>query len=196
VPNLLTISVAHPWVTIAILVTIIAWASYDFFSGGRAAMPRVEAPRSGEEGGALRKLLALGAWERAWRGARLGLVFPGVFTILILVIYLFGGRHQLSRGIEADFLVLSIAYPLGAAIMGAVLALGAPFMRGYVRSALVGMAALAPFLIGIGLSMDDGLTHWSSSQTEITFALTIVYGGMIGYVVGRRQGRSAASVTT
>ena len=148
-PKGLTFSATHPWVTIAILVAIIAVASYQFFSGRREAASRVEAPRSPEEGSALRKLLALGPWQRGWRGAALGLAFPGIFTILILAIFAFGGRHQLSRGVETDYLVLSIVYPLGSAIMGAVLALGAPFMRGYVRSALVGMRRSRRLSLGL-----------------------------------------------
>jgi hypothetical protein len=142
------------------------------------------------------QILAMGAWNRARRGASLGLAFPGIFTILILVIYAFGGRHQLSKGTEIDFLVLSIAYPLGSAIMGAVLALGAPFMRGYVRSALVGMAAFAPFVIGIGLATDNGLTRWDSSQTGVSVALTIFYGGVVGYVVGKKLGRQTSRTAT
>ncbi len=80
--------------------------------------------------------------------------------------YMIVGRHQLSDGTDTDLLVLSIAYPLGSAMMGGVIGLGEPFMRGHVRSALVGIAAIAPFVFGVMLSVDHGLEHLSRVTTS------------------------------
>jgi hypothetical protein len=155
----------------------------------RAMVARFDAVPASERERRRREFVAQGGWQRAWRGMKVTLVVPGAFTILIVALYMIGGRHQLSHGTDTDLLVLSIAYPVGSAIMGAVIGLGAPFMRGHVRSALVGIAAVAPFVFGICLSMDNGLQHMGEVQIVMGAGMTILFGSAIGYGVGRARRR-------
>jgi hypothetical protein len=157
----------------------------------RAMVARLDAVPASERERRRREFVARGAWQRAWRGMKVTLVVPGAFTILIVAMYMIAGRHQLSRGTDTDLLVLSIAYPLGSAIMGAVIGWGAPFMRGHVRSALVGIAAIAPFVFGVMLSVDNGLQHLDEVHIVLGVGMTIVYGAAIGYGVGRARSRLA-----
>jgi hypothetical protein len=170
-------------------VVVLAGAAriYRAFRRRRRMVARLDAVPASERERRRREFVAQSAWQRAWRGMRVTLIVPGAFTILIVAMYVIGGRHQLSRGTDTDFLVLSIAYPLGSAIMGAVIGLGAPFMRGFVRSALVGIAAIAPFVFGIMLAVDNGLQHLDEMHMVVGTGMTVLYGSAIGYGVGRAR---------
>jgi hypothetical protein len=136
-------------------------------------------------------MASLPPWQRIGRGALMGLVLPGAFTILILYEYLHGGRYQNDGRSTTDVLVLLIAYPIGSVIMGAVLGFGTRFIRSMASATVVGMLAIAPLLIGCGLSLDDG--HWEASDTIITAILTVVFGAALGHGVLRaRRNREAA----
>jgi hypothetical protein len=119
------------------------------------------------------------------------LVFPGVFSVLIWAAYLLGGRIQRDNsGVTTDLLVLSIAYPVGSLLMGTVLGLGVPLMRNFASSSIVGILAIAPLMVGIGLSIDNALTQWTLSDTVLTASLTIVFGIALGCgatIVTRRR---------
>lgn len=123
----------------------------------------------------------VGTWQRVRNGASFGAICPGLFSVLIWLIYLFGGRFQQDNGVTTDFLVLSIAYPLGSLLMGAILGLGLPMMRNFASSSMVGMIAIAPLSIGIGLSMDNALTHRTSGTTVVVAVVTVFLGMAIGY---------------
>jgi hypothetical protein len=130
-------------------------------------------------------MASFGPLQRIGRGALMGLAFPGAFTILILIMYLVGGRYQTDRTGSLDTLVLLIAYPTGSAIMGAVLGFALPFMRNWVSAALVGMVALAPLIIGIALSSHDAGTPWAPDEAIIAAIMIAVFGSALGISVLR-----------
>ena len=122
------------------------------------------------------------AWRRAIQGASFTLIVPGAFSILIWAAYLFAGRTLGDNGdIQIDTLVLSIAYPLGSALMGAVLGLGRPVMRNFIMSTFVGVVAVAPWIIGIELSMGNALTHWGVPNTAMTVMIVLALGIALGF---------------
>jgi hypothetical protein len=121
------------------------------------------------------------AWRRMLNAGRATLIVPGAGTLVLLAIYAHGGRYQIVGDDRVDFLVLSIANPIGTALLGSILGLGIPWAHGFVRSTLVGMAALIPIVIGTALSMDDALTHWQTFDTVLCIAMVTVLGMAIGY---------------
>lgn len=122
-----------------------------------------------------------GAWTRMRNAGLATLLVPGAASLLVFAMYAFGGRYQVDRDGRIDCLVLSIAYPMGSALLGAIVGLCTPWMRGFVRSSLVGMVALTPLTIGCALAMDDALTHWQSFDTILCVGMISVFGMAIGY---------------
>ena len=65
-------------------------------------------------------------------------------------------------------------------------------MRNVISSTLIGTLAIAPLMIGIGLSMDNALTHWTLPDTVMTAGLTVLFGAALGYgATTRKRGRAA-----
>jgi hypothetical protein len=126
-------------------------------------------------------------WLRLRNGALFGLVFPGGCTLIILAMYALGGRYQHDKASDMDLLVLSISYPIGSVLLGAILALAGTWVRGFLLSTLVGIIAITPFVVAVGLGMDDGLHHWNREHTIICGSLILVYGAAIGYGMARTK---------
>jgi len=142
-------------------------------------LAEVEAKESQQHGGVLENPPA---WLRVRNGALVTLAFPGAFSVLIWAIYVFGGRIQRDgAGVSTDMLVLSIAYPLGSLLMGAIVGLGRPVMRSFITSTLVGSLAVAPLIIGIELSMDNALTQWNLPDMVMTAFMILFFGIALGY---------------
>lgn len=182
---------SHPAIVIAASIVAFGFHAYRVVRKQRAFARRVAASEpqlTQRKGGTL---ATPSAWRRVRNAALLCLVFPGVFSVLIWAVYLLGGRIQRDNsGVTTDLLVLSIAYPVGSLLMGAVLGLGLPLMRNFVSSSIVGILAVAPLMVGIGLSMDNALTQWTLGDTVLTGSLTIVFGMTLGYgatMVTRRR---------
>ena len=173
---------SHSAIVIAASIAALGCHAYRLVRTQRAFPRRVAALESQlaqRRGGTL---ATPSAWRRVRNTALFCLVLPGVFSILIWAAYLLGGRIQRDHyGVTTDLLVLSIAYPLGSVLMGTVLGLGMPLMRNFMSSSIVGIVAIAPLMIGIGLSMDNALTQWTLSDTVLTGSLTIVFGMALGY---------------
>ena len=183
---------SHPVIVIAASLLAAGYHLYFRIKRQRAFSRRlaeVEAQESQQHG----VLEHPPAWLRVRNGALFTLLFPGVFSVLIWAVYVFGGRMQRdSAGVSTDMLVLSIAYPLGSLLMGAVIGLGRPAMRNVISSTLIGTLAIAPLMIGIGLSMDNALTHWTLPDTVMTAGLTVLFGAALGYgATTRKRGRAA-----
>jgi hypothetical protein len=105
---------------------------------------------------------------------------PGGFSIPILLFCAFGGRHYRSRGTTTDLLELGVLYLLGSVFLGAAIGFASPFMRGLVSRSLIGIAAVASLIIGIGLSMDAGT--WKTDDSMITVSLSVLFGLALGGV--------------
>jgi hypothetical protein len=156
-------------------------------------LAEIEAKDAQQHGGVLENPPA---WLRVRNGALVALLFPGVFSILIWAVYVFGGRIQRDgAGVRTDMLVLSVAYPLGSLLMGAIVGLGRPVMRNLITSTLVGSLAIAPLIAGIVLSMDNALTQWRLSDTAMAAGMSLVFGAALGYGATTRTRRRAAGRT-
>ena len=190
----------HPVIVIAASLVGAGFHLYYRVKRQRAFSRRlaeVEAKESEEHGGVLKNPPA---WLRVRNGALFTLAFPGAFSVLIWAVYVFGGRMQRDdAGVSTDMLVLSIAYPLGSLLMGAIVGLGRPVMRGFITATLVGSLAVAPLSIGVELSMDNALTQWRLPNTVMTAVMTLLFGTALGHgvraVKRRRLTTRATSVT-
>lgn len=179
---------AHPLLTIVVVVGLSGARAYFLYKQWRGRKPIGIAAHAAESHGKIESAATPSVWRRTRNGAVVGLMFPGIFTLLLVGVYLFGGRYQRDYDSTIDMLVLSIAYPLGSAIMGGVIGFGAPFMTNFARGTLVGTAAMLPFMIGIGLSMSNGLAHWDMPWTLVTASLSVMLGA--GLAIGVLRGRA------
>jgi hypothetical protein len=183
--------VTHPWLTIGGIATVLVSQSYMFFSDRRRRALAVElsppaiAQPSGEG------FSNASAWQRTVRGGAVTALFPGGFTALLLLMWLFGGRYQRDHNTTIDLLQSSIFYFVGSAFLGAAIGFGLPYMRGFVRSSLIGAIAIAPLFIGIAISMDAG--HWGTFETVSAASLSVIMGIAVGHGVtnGRRRAGEA-----
>lgn len=186
----------HPAIVIAASLLGTGLHLYRRFKRQRAFSRRlaeVEAKEAQHHGGVIENPPA---WLRVRNGASLTLLVPGVFSVLIWAVYAFGGRIQRdSAGVSTDMLVLSIAYPLGSVLMGAIVGLGRPAMRNVISSTLIGTLAVAPLMIGIALSMDNALTRWRLQDTVMAAGLSLLFGAALGYGATTRTRRRAAGRT-
>jgi hypothetical protein len=123
------------------------------------------------------------AYQRVVLGARNATLYFAVFYPLLLLLWLIGGRHAVSRGMEIDTLVMLVAYPPGVALMGAIAGLLVPFMRTLGLALLSGIVAIAPLMCGISLAIDNGWHAWGSEHTVIGTFMTLFFGAIVGKVV-------------
>jgi hypothetical protein len=122
------------------------------------------------------------------RGATLFLRHFGIFTLLILGMWLFGGAEiHLQRGttsLRAD--LLSFLYPLGAATTGALFGLLQPLGdRSRPAAMATGVVAIVPWMAAIGLTMDHGYADWTAVHTFITIGGSLPLGCALGYGYSR-----------
>jgi hypothetical protein len=112
--------------------------------------------------------------QRVGGGAVIGLLFPGVFSILILLTLFVGGRHQVDdHGNQPDVLALFAYYLLGSAAMGAILGLFWPRLRNPLAAILTGCVATAPLVLGISSAM-------TPSHPDLMIGLTVLFGTVVG----------------
>lgn len=137
----------------------------------------------------------LSVWERAARGARIGVVKPGMLTVLFALIYLIGGRYRIVRRLHDDFLVLAIAFLPGCAIAGAVIGAALPWTKTFARATIVASFALLPLFTWYGPAFDDGLHHWDGAHTELTAGMSIIFGLMIAKGIRRGQASRRATLS-
>jgi hypothetical protein len=188
--------VTHPWLTIGGITTGLAGYSYMFFNDRRrrALAVKLQPPAIPKSSG--EALSDAGAWQRAVRGGAVTALFPGGFSVLMLLMWLFGGRYQRDHGVTIDLLQASILYFIGSTFLGAAIGLGLPYMRGLVRSTLIGAIAIAPLFIGSLVSMDAG--HWGTFETVFSTSMSVLMGMAIGVGVtnGKRRAGEARDGST
>ena len=138
------------------------------------------------------------AWRQWLDAVAFSATFPGMFSIPIWAIYLFGGRYWTDPdGVRMDWLVLSIAYPVGALLIGAIAGLGTPLRRNVLSSCIIGTIAIAPLAAGIALSMGNALTHWAVANTIVAGSLSLAFGITLGICLApskKLAGRDAPGV--
>ncbi len=122
-------------------------------------------------------------WERT-KSTALGFLFVfGIFTPLLLLVLLFGGREvETDSDVSVRVDLLLLLYPLGATIAGALLGALAPYARGRISAALIGMVAMAPWMTGINLALEHGHRDWSGVHTITTLLMIVIFGAGMGQV--------------
>jgi hypothetical protein len=126
--------------------------------------------------------------QRMRRGAGVFLRSFGIFTILILAMWLVGGPEPASRGVPIRVDLLTLIYPGGAAITGALFALFEPAAdRSRVLAMAVGIIAIAPWVAGITLTFDRGYASWNVGHTIVTAITSLTLGCAMGYGYSRNQ---------
>jgi hypothetical protein len=114
----------------------------------------------------------------AWRLLR---VF-GLFTPLLLVMWLLEGPVVASRGSVIRVDLLTITYPVGAALCGALFGLLEPIAeRGRIAAMLCGVLAIFPWVGGLSVAIVPG-GQFSLKIALITTAITsTLLGSALGY---------------
>ena len=120
---------------------------------------------------------------RAAAGAAAGSVFA-VFTPILAATWLFRGAEvTIARGlVRVD--LLTLLYPLGAVIAGALLCILLPYGRGRIGGALLGAISLLPWIAAIAWCMDRGYAQWQVSHTILTFLVATLLGAPLGWHLG------------
>jgi len=120
--------------------------------------------------------------KRMIRGAIQALRYFGIFCLLILALWLFGGAEQESRGMTIRADLLTLLYPAGVIIAGAVFGLLEPVAdRSRGAAMAVGVIALLPWVLGISLTMDRGYADWTIGHTITSLITTVLLGSAAGY---------------
>ncbi len=126
--------------------------------------------------------------QRMVRGARLFLRSFGIFTVLILAMWLIGGPNPTSRGVPIRGDLLTLIYPGGAAVTGALFALFEPVAdRSMVLAMAAGIIAIAPWVAGIALTFDRGYASWNVGHTIVTAITSLTLGCAMGYGYSRHR---------
>ena len=126
-------------------------------------------------------------------GALFGLVFFGVFTPLLLVGWVFGGREATIRGIETRLDLLTLLYPLGAIVSCSLLYGLTSLVRSRPARALLGTVAFLPWFAALALCMDGGHTHWRILHTLTTVVGAVAFGAPFGWDMTQPRIRRRAS---
>jgi hypothetical protein len=128
--------------------------------------------------------------ERVLRVAFMFGVGFGTFDVLIILSLLVGGRYQTygrsARSGTCDFLFLSVAYPIGAFLSGAII--GATYsMRRRVWVVIPAMiASMVPWFTAIALPDVRARAHWAVADTDLVLVCSTLVGSVLGYGLWRR----------
>jgi hypothetical protein len=134
-------------------------------------------------------------WLRLLTGAAFGAVFS-VFVPIIALVWLIGGAEVQTRSalIRAD--LLTLLYPLGAIISGALFVALVGYCRSRVAASISGIVALAPWFVAIGLCFNRGYSTWTPDHTVTTTICTLLIGGGLGWFTAEsRFHRRVASIS-
>jgi len=180
---------AYPGLTLSAIIAIVGARAYLLFgrwqrSTRRLAAAEERAARARKTEGSQTTIESSSALQRAARGSAITAIFPGVFSIPLLLIGVFGGRYQLGLGGTTDYFELALLYFLGAVLLGAIIGYGMPLTRNAFVRVLVGMLAVAPWLIGIAYAGDSN--HLNGFDAVFVAGMTVVLGIALAY--GARRG--------
>jgi hypothetical protein len=130
-------------------------------------------------------------WKRLGFGAFVGLAALGGPSLLLLLITAGGGRYQQGRGgVEQDMWLVSLVYPFGAAIGGAIALVFAPFLKHAWQAALIGAIALFPMGLLIGLADNPHGPGAHRLGWGMAVAVAILVGAPAGVLIFRSYIRS------
>ena len=119
--------------------------------------------------------------RRAAAGALLFGGAFGIFTAVLLLMLLVGGpEYTTRRGVVMRLDLLTVLYPLGAAVAGGVVGALLPLTRTRSGAAAAGVAALLPWTAAISLCVDRGYAHWTTMHTVVSAGTALVLGLALG----------------
>lgn len=125
--------------------------------------------------------------KRIVGGARLASVIMSPFTGLILLLLILNGGPVMidGQGVETNVGLLLFTYPIGAAVAGALIGALLPLMRSALGAVVCGIIAMAPWMAGIAVTMDHGLTSWGTVDSFMVSIMSVVFGTIVG--LGARE---------
>jgi hypothetical protein len=123
----------------------------------------------------LQRIVKLCGW-----GAVMGCIFA---TWVIILAVVQGSLDVRIRGREeVNVLVAAAVYIGGGGIAGAIVGLLYPLARWRLGAVLVGITALTPFALGIGLSLTGLGQSWEAANTFAAAVVAIGLGGGLGMI--------------
>ena len=133
---------------------------------------------------------------RLLTGATFGTVFA-VFTPIIAVFWLVkGAEFQAQNGMLIRVDLLTLLYPLGAVISGALFSGLVSYRRNRVAASLSGMIALAPWFLAIVVCFDRGYLDWTRFHTAIASFCAVMMGGWLGWFAAHARLHNRSSGTS
>ena len=126
--------------------------------------------------------------QRLLAGGFLGVCALGIPALLLVAISVFGGRYQISSGVEDDMWVLAALYPVGAAVAGAVGFAFGPWVRRAWQASLLGSTAMFPMFALISISSEPHGPRPYHVQWGLAAVLGVLVGGVAGLLIFRRIG--------
>ncbi len=117
--------------------------------------------------------------ERVMNGAAVGGAFT-VFMVLPLIMIPFTGLETTMRGQPVHLGWLIVTYPLGATLWGVLLSVGLPLVPSTPLAAIWGAISMAPWTVGVALSVDHGYLDWTYIHTITASIGAVLLGGFVG----------------
>ncbi len=137
---------------------------------------------------------ALPWWGRAARAAGNSVLALGLPCLLLVAVALVGGRYQHGRGgTEVDVGALSVLYPLGIALAGAIAGVGAPRVRRAWQAGLLGLAAALPAMSLIASTFDPRDPGASRGRVIAALVGALASGPAVGVNLFRHDRRERES---
>jgi hypothetical protein len=107
-----------------------------------------------------------------------------VFALVAAVAWLVvGPESTLQSGVRVRWDMLTVGYPLGAVLGGALLGLGRPCVRRRPVAVLVGVVALLPLSIVVSASLDGAHLAWGPRATVLAMLTAATLGGGLGWAL-------------
>ena len=121
------------------------------------------------------------ARTRIGAGAALGSVFLVFMPVLLLLWWSAGPEYVSKDGLRLRVDLLSLLYPIGAVVTGALFFLLAGLVRTRFGKALMGAVSFLPWIIGIALCINGGYNHWTSLHSALTLIGSVTFGATLGW---------------
>jgi hypothetical protein len=123
------------------------------------------------------------ATTRVAAGAMGGAVFAA-FALVSAAAWLVVGPVSTTRGgVRVRWDLLTVGYPLGAVLGGALLGFARPCVRPRPLAALFGLLALLPLSVLLTASLDGAHRAWSLRHTVLALVTAAVLGGGLGWTL-------------
>ena len=125
-----------------------------------------------------------GYWPRVWSLTKWGFSVGAVFAVCAVVLAgLSGSLILVSKGREFNAIALAVMYLAGGALAGSIVGLLFPLVRSWAGSAVLGIIAILPLMLGAVILIATQTGGWSSSHTLTLVIGAVCLGGALGPIV-------------